>query len=356
MSCLTDGDVQAVVDGEAGEAVRAHLAGCERCRSRVEERRRLMADVASCVEAEGAMPAGFEFRLREAIAANRPVRGATVLRGSAGGPPWKRAGVLSALATAAGVVFVVAVLLPRMGAPTSLSAAEVLGRSLQTLTSATGVERVEYELALSGAPARRIVHLIDHQTPSRYRLASYASDGTLHLAIAQDPSTGVRSHLFRVEGRNYIVNVGALQPLASLPQMAQAQLEAVIGMMQATSDPTLTVVEDADGRKYVVELPSVVPKGSAAVLDLYSARAVIDGQDFRVREFKASGAILKQPYDVTFRLISQEQVAPEKLDAGTFAIQPGPDDVVLDGDVTDAPFTDVLDVVFKEVGRLRAGH
>ena len=44
------------------------------------------------------------------------------------------------------------------------------------------------------------------------------------------------------------------------------------------------------------------------------------------------------------------------LTAGTFAIQPGPDDVVLDGDVTDAPFTDVLDVVFKEVGRLRAGH
>ena len=33
-----------------------------------------------------------------------------------------------------------------------------------------------------------------------------------------------------------------------------------------------------------------------------------------------------------------------------------PDDVVLDGNVTDTPFTDVLDVVLKEVGRLRAGH
>jgi len=315
-----------------------------------------MADVTSVVDAEGAMPAGLEFRLREAIKANGPVRGATVLRGSPSRPAWKRAGVLSALATAAGVVLVVAVLLPRMGAPTSLSAAEVLGRSLQTLTGATGVERVEYELALSGAPERRIVHLIDHQTPTRYRLTSYTSDGTLQLALAQDPATGVRSHLFRVDGRNYIVNVGALQPLASLPQMAQAQLEAVIGMMQTTSDPTLTVVEEPDGRKYVVEMPSVVPKSSAAVLDVYSARAVIDGQDFRVREFKASGALLKQPYDLTFRLIRQDQLAPEKLDAGAFAIQPGPDDVVLDGDVTDEPFSDVLDVVLKEVGRLRAGH
>src|SRR5262245_45507658 len=120
MSCLTDGDVQAVVDGEAGEAVRTHLAGCEQCRSRVDERRRLMADVTGVIEAEGAMPPGLEFRVSEAIRANRPVRGATVLRGQPGRPAWKRAGVLSALATAAGVVFVVAVLLPRMGAPTSL--------------------------------------------------------------------------------------------------------------------------------------------------------------------------------------------------------------------------------------------
>src|SRR5215471_12645496 len=130
MNCLTDGDVQAIVDGEAGDAVRAHLSGCERCRSRVEERRRLMADVTSAVDAEGAMPARLEFRLREALEATRPVRGATVLRGSPARPTWKRAGVLSALATAAGVVLVVAVLLPRMGAPTTLSASEVLGRSL----------------------------------------------------------------------------------------------------------------------------------------------------------------------------------------------------------------------------------
>ncbi|HEX5109521.1 MAG TPA: hypothetical protein VFV95_13785 [Vicinamibacterales bacterium] len=348
--------MQAVVDGEAGEAARAHLAGCDRCRSRVGDRRKMMTGVTNIVESEGALPAGLEFRVRESIRANRPVRGATVLRGPESRPAWKRPVVLSALATAAGVAFVVAVLLPRMGAPTSLSAAEILGRSLQTLSAATGVERVEYELTLSGAPERRVVHLIDHQTPSRYRLMSYASDGALHLAVAQDPATGVRSHLFRVDGRNYIVNVGTLQPLASLPQMAQAQLEALIGMMQATSDPTLTVVEEADGRKYVVESPPVVPKGSAAVLDVYSARAVIDGRDFRVREFKASGALLKQPYDVTFRLIRQEQVAPETLDAAAFTIQPGPDDVVLDGNVTDTPFTDVLDVVLKEVGRLRAGH
>jgi anti-sigma-K factor RskA len=150
MDCLTDADVQAVVDNEATEPVRTHAASCDRCRDRVNDRRLLMSEVMSLVDREGDVPPGVESRLREAVNAGRAVRGATVLRGTSSNGGWRRAGLVSAAATAAVVALVVFGVLPRVGAPTSLSAAEILGRSLQALTAATGIERLEYELIVSG--------------------------------------------------------------------------------------------------------------------------------------------------------------------------------------------------------------
>jgi hypothetical protein len=103
-----------------------------------------------------------------------------------------------------------------------------------------------------------------------------------------------------------------------------------------------------------VEIPPVMPSGAAAALDIYQARAVIDGRDFGIREFYASGALLKQPYTLSFRLIRREvtdSVPPE-----AFAIQPAAGDVVLEGEASDGPWTDVLSVVLREVGRLRAAR
>ena len=45
MGCLTDADVQAIVDDEATELARAHAAGCDRCRDRVDDRRGLVAEI-----------------------------------------------------------------------------------------------------------------------------------------------------------------------------------------------------------------------------------------------------------------------------------------------------------------------
>ena len=69
------------------------------------------------------------------------VRGATVLRARRPSP-WRNVGLISALATAAVIALVVYGVLPRLGAPTTLSASEVLERSLQTISSGQGVERV----------------------------------------------------------------------------------------------------------------------------------------------------------------------------------------------------------------------
>ena len=145
MRCLTDIDVQVVVDEEAGQDMRAHGADCESCRSRVEERRASLTTLSSMMHDDKAPVAAMETRLRGAMNSDGDVRGSTVLRG-AQPSQWRRVGVVSALATAAVIALVVYGVLPRLGAPTTLSASEVLNRSLQTITTGQGVERLEYEV------------------------------------------------------------------------------------------------------------------------------------------------------------------------------------------------------------------
>ena len=224
MRCLTDVEVQTVVDDEATDASRAHAASCGNCRDRIDERRRHMAAVGHAHRHRPSV-AHLEARLRHAMTSGRDVRGSTVLRPSAARPSWGRAGWISALATAAGVALIVFMLLPRLGAPTTLSANEILGRSLQTLTSGSGVELLEYEVTMDGMTAGPVVirQLIDHSNPQRYKIESYAPDGEISTAISQDPQRQRRSQLIRVDGTNYIVRVGAIHnPVLSLPQMAQA--------------------------------------------------------------------------------------------------------------------------------------
>jgi hypothetical protein len=354
MSHLTDTEIQTVADSEATDRSQAHVAACGDCRERVEARRRDMLAVASSMSAESVPPA-LDARLREAVAAGRPARGATALR-AAPVAPSHRARWVSAAAVAAVVVFVVYLILPKLGAPTSLSAAEVLGRSLKTLTGTTGVEQLEYEFFVAGdmPGPHRISQLIDHDRPGRFRLSNYGPDGVLESAIGQDPAANRRVHLIRVDGRNYIVTLtanGAIGP--SLPEMGQALVETAITMMQANSDQSLTIEDTPAGRQYVVETPAVAPRPSAAMLDLYHARAVIDERDFRIQEFEASGLLLKQAYSVTFKLIRRSVRPSAEVPAEEFDLTSGPGDVVLAGASEHDPLTDVLTTVLRELGRVR---
>ena len=355
MGCLNEQAVQAVVDGEASDQIRQHAASCDRCAHRVAERRRDIATLMALGESGDRVPSQLDARVRRALASPH-VAGATALRPASAGPRWRLAPLGAALATAAAVAIVVFAILPRFGAPTSLSAAEVLNRSLQTLTTAHGVERLEYELIVSGIAdgTHRIEHLIDHDRPARYRLSTVGPDGSVQFAVAQDPVTGRRSQLARVDGRNYIVNVPGTTTLPSMPQMAEAQLQAVITMMQATSDQKLSIVHAADGLQYVVEIPPVIPSGGAAALDIYQARTVIDGTDFRIREFQANGALLKQPFTVSFRLIRRE--LSESVPPEAFSIEPAPGDEVLEGEPSDEPWVDVLGAALREIARLKANR
>ncbi|HLG59915.1 MAG TPA: hypothetical protein VI485_31540 [Vicinamibacterales bacterium] len=350
---MTDVNVQAVVDEEANEESRGHAATCERCRARVDERRRQVNALSSQVEAEGTPSPAFEARLRHAMTTGRDVRGSTVLRPSAARSSWGRAGWISALATAGAVALIVFMLLPRLGAPTTLSANQILGRSLQTLTSGSGVERLEYEVTMDGMTAGPVVvrQVIDRNNPQRYKIESYTADGEIRTAISQDPQSQRRSQLIRVDGTNYIVRVGAIHnPVLSLPQMAQAIVETSIGLMQAKSDQQLTVQDGPDGRRYIIEIPPVMPASAATTLDIFGARAVISGEDFRIQEFEATGTLLKQPFSVSVKLRTQQYLGGAMP---SFEIVPGPGDVVLEGIAGDDPVTELLTTVLRELGRAR---
>jgi hypothetical protein len=352
MRCLTDVEVQAVVDEEANEACRAHAATCDQCRARVDERRSQMATLASLVDADGMPSSMLEARLRQAMKSSDS-RGSTVLRAT---PPsqWRRLGWASALVTATVIALLVYGVLPRLGAPTTLSASEILSRSLQTISSGQGVETLEYEVAMDGMTSGPVVirQLIDRDNPNRYKVASYGPDGVIMTALSQDPLAQRRSQLFHVDGTNYIVRVEAIHtPVLSLPQMAQALVETTIGIMQAKSDQQLTVEDGPNGERYIIEIPPVTPANSAAAtLDIFGARAVISAGDFRIQEFEATGTLLRQPFSVSVKLRTHEYIGGEKP---SFEIEPEPGDVVLEGEAADDPVTELMTTVLRELGRAR---
>ena len=200
----------------------------------------------------------------------------------------------------------------------------------------------------------RIEQLLDHDHPNRYRVADFGPDGVMQSALSEDPLAGRRSHLVRVDGRNYIIELTSSQaPPFSLPQLAQAQIETVIGMMQATSDQKLTTIDGPGGPQYVIQIPTVTPATGGSVVDLYQARVVIDSSDFRIRELDASGTMFKVPYRVSFKLIHRAVRPTTDVRSAEFAIPAGPGDVLLTGEATNDPVSDVLGTVLREIGRLK---
>jgi hypothetical protein len=333
-----------------------------------------MATLSSLMDADG-MPSSVEARLRQSLSEGasertRPtvVRGSTVLRPDTA-TSWRRVGWMSALATAAMIALLVYGVLPRLGAPTTLSASEILNRSLQTMTSVSGVEMLEYEVTMDGMTGGPVVirQVIDRDNAHRYKVESLNSDGTIATALSQDPITQRRSQLVRVDGTNYIVRAAGIHnPVLSLPQMAQALVETTIGIMQAKSDQELTIENGPSGQRYIIEIPPVTPTNATATLDIFGARAVISGVDFRIQEFEATGTLLRQPFSVSVKLRTQEILGP--AGGGTdpagltqrtpapppsFEIEAGPDDVVLEGVAADDPVTELMTTVLRELGRAR---
>ena len=79
----------------------------------------------------------------------------------------------------------------------------------------------------------------------------------------------------------------------------------------------------------------------------------IDAGDFGIRELEASGSMFKQPYSLSFTLIRRSTRQPADAGAAAFAISAGPGDVLLKGEASNDPVSDVLETVLRELGRVK---
>lgn len=363
MKCLTDSQIQALADREASADAVAHAAGCARCAGRVQEQGRRMAVLERAVAERMPMPDAAAERVQHAILTDRGTRGATRLRQTTPrAPAWRRAG----WSTAAGLVIAVVTLVfvvPAIRGPQTVSAAEILAKSVSTLASAdTGIEFREYELVLDGMPRElmpdqangtyRIQQAIDHGTKGRFRFASYTADGRLLTSLAQDPVTRTRVSLMRVDDRYYRFEFAMpASDVPSVPEIERLHMEASVAMMQASGQQLLQEVDTPHGKQYRVEVPQVNTANVNAVWDLTQARVVIDAEDFRIQEFFASGTFLRQPYSVSYKLLDRVVAATAAPDAFVVPEQPG--QIVISGQGSANPAADALIGALRELARSR---
>lgn len=364
MACLTDTEIQAVADREAPPELVAHAEGCGRCGQRVMDARRRVSALEAALAEPAVMPPAAAARVRDAIR-DQAVRGATSLRHVPSARPfWLRAGWSTAAVLAAAIVAFVFVI-PAVRGPETVSAAGILAESATRLSQVpqSGVEVREYELALDGMPRElmrdhadgvyRIRQAIDHGKPGRFRFASYTADGRLLTSIAQDPVTRARVSLLRVDDQYYRFEfIIPATDMPSLPEIERLHMEASIAMMRASGQQVLQE-STVDGRKqYVIEVPQVSTPNQQAVWDLTHARVLVDAEDYRVTELQVSGTFLKQPYSISYRLISRSIEA--SVDPSMFEVPSQPGEILIAGAGSANVGTDMLFGALHELSRMKA--
>ena len=365
MNCLNDTRIQAVADKEAPASDVQHAATCARCGSLVRQREEQMAAIANAMNGMTTVPLEVGRRMEMAMARGASA-GATRLRDLDPRRRLLHPAVWSGGAVAAATLLAIFVVVPMFTGPTTVSASEVLARSAVQLAdqATTGVEFLEYELTLDGMPremmpdhvdgAYRVKQVIDHDTPGRYFLATYAPDGSVLSAVAQDPVNHRRVMTLRVEGEVFRFDV-TLPPGMTLspPEMERLHMEASVRMMQASGDQQLQVVERGGETHYMIEVPKVSAQIQNNVWDLAEARVLVDASDYHIVEFGVKGTFLKQPYSVSYRLISRAIAAQMSVQASEFELPADASAIRIDGDGSAIPMRDALVLALRELARSR---
>jgi hypothetical protein len=363
MKCLDDAQIQAVVDREARDDLREHAASCPTCAGRVRERELAVTAIREAIDATGDAPPEVMHKLESTLASG--VHGATRLR-----PPYIRAPrthrtFWTGLAAAAATLVAVFVVAPMFKGPATVSANEILARSVTRMSErvTSGVEVLEYELALDGVPrdmlpeyvdgVYRVRQAIDHSAPGRYRISTYDSTGTLYSTIAQDPGVRRRIVALRLGGQPFRFDFTVPGTVdLSPPEMERLHMQASVAMMQASGDQRLQVVDTPSGRQYRVEVPHVSVDTPNAVWDLTEAQAVIDATDYHIVEFAVKGTFLKEPYSVSYRLLTRSVMPQSQFDAREFDVPQDPDAITVTGVASAIPARDLLVVALRELARV----
>jgi hypothetical protein len=357
-NCLSTARIRAAADDEAGAVEREHLELCAECRAQVDVARRL-SDELTAMATSVAVPESVRSRVGGALA-RRPERsGATTLR-ERPASGWTRPRLWTA-GLAAAAVLVGVMVLPPLDAPGALSAAEILDRSLQTLSPASGTELREFDLDLQlpriasvENGAYRIEQLLDHDAPGRYRLVRYGPDGALLSAISEDPAAGLRMAAVRVDGQLFAFRF-AIDPARALALRDQERhhVEAMIRMLQAAAGQTVHEMGGPDGARYVVELPQVKGASGSSVWALDRARVVIDAGSFQILELAAAGAYMGESFSVSFRLRRRQVWPSAEVPRERFELPGEPALVTIEGTATEDLGRDLLVSALRELARMR---
>jgi hypothetical protein len=364
MDCLNDIHIQALADGEASDEIRRHAAVCASCGGRLRQRQALLAQMSGTLNPPVDLPPAVASRL--SVESMR-THGSTRLRDEprpAVAPRWIYGSLALAAATLIAVLFVAPAVQKN---DATASAAEILAKSATQLAAPTrGVELLEYELVLDGVPKEmlpdqqsgsyRIRQAIDYGVPGRFRFASFTQDGQMLTSIAQDPVTRRRVMAFTSDGQPYRYDVTLPEKDAglSLPEMERLHMQASIALMQASGNQLLETIDGPDGKLYRIEVPRVSGPGSNPVWDLTEARVLIDGRDFRVREFAVRGSFLKQDYSMSFKLISR--VVAATMNGDIFDVPHQPHEIVISGEGSPVPAHDVVVLALRELTKLKTGR
>ena len=345
--CLSDSELQAVADTEAPAEHSAHAKDCPACAERLAARIRLTAR-ATTAAGSGELPPTVRDAIRFRLELGGAV-GATTLRPVRALPRW--AWGLPVAATAAIVLLMVVV--PGIDRQTTVSAAEVLGRSQTALTAVTsGLEVLTYDLELAGVlgdliPDEQsgrftVQELVDHDHDGRYRIVKLAANGEMVGGAADDPLRGTRARYMRANGRGFLLRFDGAAPTAlSLPALKRTALQAFIALMQASSTQTLRDVQRNGEACYEIDIPgSSAPAGS--LLALERARAVVTVADARLVEFSAAGRVTDRPFTIDFALRSRQLRPAAAAQDSDFDITGQPGDVVLQGNASNNPIWDVV--------------
>lgn len=363
MTCLDTAQIQALADGEATDDVRHHATACPRCAARVRDRETAMAAMRNLVTGDMALPPRLARQVEAALVATER-SGATRLRTDTASPSRRHRAFWSAGLAVAATLIAMLFVAPIIREPATVSAAEILAASATRLAQpvTSGIETLEYELVLDGVPGDlmpdqangtyRVRQVIDHNSRGRFRYTSYGPDGHLFSSIGQDPAQGRRVmslHLNR-QAYRFEFTLPANTPL-SLPEIERLHMQASVSLMQASGNQLLQEIETPDGKAYRIEVPKVSDTATNAVWDLTQAEAVIDADDYRIIQLAVRGTLLKQPYGISFRLLTRSvtsSVPPEE-----FEVPLDPQAIMFRGEGTAVPARDALIAALNELARIK---
>ena len=355
--CLNEVRVRAVADDEGTRPEREHLEQCVECRARVDAARRAAEDL-TAMAAALTPPASLPHTVRQAVL--RPGRGAgaTTLREQRPFRVGSRAWVTAGAVAAAVIVMVFA--LPPLDAPRQVTAAEILDRSLHTLTASSGVELREFDLELQPPRAAsmqrgtyRMEQLVDHGTPGRFRALRYQPDGALLDAISQDPARGRRTVVVNIDGQLFAFQLATTSgPTFDLLALERQHVEAVIRVLQAMAGQSVREIADSRGKRYIVELPPVADTNAFGLWELNRARVTIDAADFQILELTAAGSYMGDAFSVAFRLRNRQVWTSAEVPADRFDV-PVTGAITIDGIATEDIGRDLLSSALRTLAKER---